>query len=269
MHGLGNDFVVLDAASRALKLNPEQVRRLADRRRGIGCDQVLLVEPAQGEEDFRYRIYNADGSESGQCGNGARCLGRFIERRRLSSKQTLRIATGQSEMTLWLLDEGLVRVDMGRPRLNPDEVPLRAASRQQSYRIQLAGGDEVEFAALSMGNPHAVLRVEHVDEAPVTSLGAQIAAHPGFVEGVNVGFMEVVDRSHLRLRVFERGAGETEACGSGACAAVVAGRLRGWLDEAVEVSLPGGALRIDWGGGNEPVLMTGPAEWVYEGWIEL
>lgn len=270
MHGLGNDFVVFDATREPLSLSPEQARHIADRHFGIGCDQILLAEPAPSADvDFRYRILNADGSESAQCGNGARCFLHFVRDLGLTDKEIVRVATRDGVLELQSLADGQVRVDMGVPRLDPAQVPIQAESRSMSYRLMLDEGHEVEFAAVSMGNPHAVLRVDDVDTAPVAELGPRLESHPFFPERANIGFLQVVDRQHGRLRVFERGAGETLACGSGACAAMVAGQLQGWLGESAELVLPGGTLRLEWSGEGQAVYMTGPAQTVYQGEIEL
>jgi diaminopimelate epimerase len=269
MHGLGNDFVVFDAVSQDVPLTPELVRKIADRRFGIGCDQVLLAEPARDlGVDFHYRIYNADGGEVAQCGNGARCLARFVLDQGLSDKQELIVSTALDTMRLVMRSDGQVRVNMGRPRLEPSNVPFKATVRAPRYRL-LVADTEVEIGAVSMGNPHAVLQVGSVDVAPVETLGAAIEGHAAFPERVNVGFMEIVDRNHIQLRVFERGVGETLACGSGACAAVVCGRLQALLDDSVTVSLPGGDLEIHWSGGEQPVYLTGPAQHVFDGCIDL
>lgn len=268
MHGLGNDFVVLDLITQNRAVTPELVKRLADRRFGIGCDQVLLVEPpTRPDVDFRYRIFNADGGEVYQCGNGARCFARFVRDHKLTGKDHLVVETGAGVIEL-ALKKGLVEVDMGVPRLEPAEIPIEAQSRQITYTLEI-GAQAVELSAVSMGNPHAVIVVDDVDTAPVAELGQALQCDPRFPEQVNVGFMQVVDRRHIRLRVYERGAGETLACGSGACAAVVAGRLRGLLDDSVVAALRGGELHIRWAGVGEPVVMSGPATSVYEGQILL
>jgi diaminopimelate epimerase len=270
MHGLGNDFVMFDATREPLSLTPGQARLIADRHFGIGCDQILLAEPAPTKDvDFRYRILNADGSESAQCGNGARCFLHFVRERGLTDKQTVRVATKCGQLELHMLADGQVRVDMGVPDFEPARVPIAAETRAGTYRLMLDEGHEVEFAAVSMGNPHAVLRVDDVRTAPVATLGPLLEPHPFFPERVNVGFLQVLDRGHGRLRVFERGTGETLACGSGACAAMVAGKLQGWFDPAVELQLSGGTLRLEWAGEGQPVYMTGPAQKVFEGEIEL
>jgi diaminopimelate epimerase len=269
MHGLGNDFVVIDAIHQNVALSPEQVRRLADRRYGIGCDQLLLVEaPSMQGTDFHYRIFNADGGEVGQCGNGARCFMRFVHEQGLTDKRELNVETASGRLQLVLEDDGLVTVNMGEPRLKPADIPFDAPAYAQTYTLAL-DGDELEIAAVSMGNPHAVIRVEDVEAAPVERLGPLIERHPRFPERVNAGFMQIIDFEHIRLRVYERGAGETRACGSGACAAVVAGRLWDQLSARVNVTLRGGNLVVSWAGKGYPVYMTGPATRVFEGRIEL
>lgn len=267
MHGLGNDFIVIDAINQSLQLSPEQTRLLADRHFGIGCDQLLLVETSELEGvDFRYRILNADGSEVEQCGNGARCFARFVYDKGLTDKETIVVETAGGIITLYLVEDQQVRVDMGIPRLIPSDIPFVADQQAVSYPIEVAG-ESLQIGAVSMGNPHAVLRVDNVDSAPVEQLGPLIEAHPCFPNRVNVGFMQVVDRQHIRLRVYERGAAETLACGSGACGAMVAGRVQGWLDETVTVTLPGGDLIIHWPGEGQSVQMTGPTVTVFEGVI--
>ena len=269
MHGLGNDFVVLDLITQSVRLDAPLIRFLADRHRGIGCDQVLVVEPPTDPDmDFLYRIYNQDGSEAQQCGNGARCVAKFIRDRRLSAKRRLRVQTLGGPISMSCGKGNVVTVSMGIPRIAPQEIPFTAARQATVYTLQ-ACGQPVEISAVSMGNPHAVLVVDDVETAPVATLGPALEQHPDFPERTNVGFMQVLDRGEVRLRVFERGAGETMACGSGACAAVVAGRIRGLLDERVRVRLPGGFLQIEWGGEGEPLLMTGPATTVFEGQIAL
>jgi diaminopimelate epimerase len=268
MHGLGNDFVVIDAVRQSVCLSADQVRHLADRHFGVGCDQVLIVEPAKGDADFRYRIFNADGSEVAQCGNGARCFARFVHEKGLTSKESIRVETHAGQLVLNLVGESDVLVDMGIPGHQPAEIPLNVPEESLTYPILLDGQD-YEFSAVSMGNPHAVLRVDDVRRAPVETVGPAIESHPLFPERVNVGFLEIVDRHQARLRVYERGSGETLACGSGACAAVVAGIEREWLDSPVDVSLPGGSLTIHWRGRGFPVMMQGPAVTVFEGEIDL
>ncbi len=269
MHGLGNDFVVIDATSQPINLTMEQIRLLADRRLGVGCDQVLLVEPpAQAEVDFTYRIFNADGSEVEQCGNGARCFAHYVRDKGLTRKDQIPVATAAGVITLYVEADGQITVDMGVPIFEPAEIPFAADARAEVYSLEVEA-TQLELSAVSLGNPHAVMRIEDVDKAPVSSLGPRIESHARFPRRVNVGFMQVVDRQHIRLRVYERGVGETLACGSGACAAVVVGRQRGWLDDKVTVSLPGGNLKIQWPGENQPVMMTGPAASVFEGRIRL
>jgi diaminopimelate epimerase len=269
MHGLGNDFVIIDAVNRPLTLTPEQIRFIADRHIGIGCDQLLVVEPAtDARADFRYRIFNADGSEAEQCGNGARCFARFVREHGLTAKDQLVLETRSGLLSTRLLDANLVTVDMGAPRLDPAAVPFLTEQAGPNYTLQI-GGEPFEINVVSMGNPHAVLLVDDVTRAAVERLGPLIEYDEHFPQRVNVGFMEIEDRTHIRLRVYERGAGETLACGSGACAAVVAGRQRGLLDERVLVELPGGNLFVQWEGGSGSVAMTGPATLVFEGTIAL
>lgn len=269
MHGLGNDFVVFDFISQRGYLSSEQVRFIADRRFGIGCDQVLIVEaPEQPDVDFRYRIFNADGSEVEQCGNGARCFARFVREQRLTNKRRIRVQTLSGIIELNVLADESVQVNMGAPIFAPLQIPFEAPAEASAYSLEV-NGKTVDVSAVSMGNPHAVLRVDNVDTAEVASLGAAIERHPRFPRRVNVGFMQVVDAHRIRLRVFERGSGETLACGTGACAAAVAGIRRGWLQSPVQVALPGGELNIEWQGANQPVLMTGPATTVFRGQVRL
>jgi len=269
MHGLGNDFVVIDAINQSVFLTTEQIQQLADRHTGIGFDQLLLVETASTPAaDFRYRIFNADGGEVGQCGNGARCFMQFVHDHGLSRKTTLQVETASGPLQLIRTDDGQITVDMGVPRLEPMEIPFIAPARDITYTLE-TNDIPLEIAAISVGNPHAVLLVDTVASAPVMELGPLIECHPRFPERVNVGFMEIVDVDTIRLRVYERGAGETRACGSGACAAVVAGRLWGRLSAEVKVLLNGGELVVSWRGEGQPVLMTGPATTVYQGRIEL
>ena len=269
MHGAGNDFVVFDGVTRPVPLTPEKIRRLADRHFGIGCDQVLLVErPTASGADFRYRIFNADGGEVEQCGNGARCFVRFVRDRRLTAKDEIAVETLSGMIYPRLEPDGNVTVNMGVPRLDPAAVPFEAGTRENVYDLEV-NGRKVNVTVLSMGNPHAVQVVPEVDSAPVNTQGPLIERHPRFPQRVNAGYMQIVDRGHIRLRVYERGAGETLACGSGACAAVVAGRQRGLLDDKVDVKLLGGTLRVSWAGEGQPVWMTGPAVTVFEGTIDL
>lgn len=269
MHGLGNDFVVIDAINQHVKLTTHQIRHLADRRFGVGCDQLLLVERSQQVDcEFRYRIFNANGREVEQCGNGARCFARFVHHKGLTEASRIPVQTKAGRIELIMHEDGQVSVDMGNPRLEPGEIPFQATVRAPRYALSVDGAT-VEIGAVSMGNPHAVLIVPHTDSAPVAKLGPQIEGHPRFPNQVNVGFMEIVDRSRIRLRVFERGVGETLACGSGACAAVVIGRIQGALDEKVTVQLRGGDLVVSWVGENHAVRMTGPATFVFEGSIDI
>jgi diaminopimelate epimerase len=269
MHGAGNDFVVFDGVTRPVVLTPEKIRRLADRHFGIGCDQVLVVErPTASGADFRYRIFNADGGEVEQCGNGARCFVRFVRDKRLTAKDEIAVETISGMIYPRLEPDGNVTVNMGVPRLDPAEVPFEAGKRENVYDLEVNGW-KLSVTVLSMGNPHAVQVVPQVDNAPVNTQGPLIERHPRFPQRVNAGYMQVVDRAHIRLRVYERGAGETLACGSGACAAVVAGRQRGLLDDKVDVKLLGGTLRVSWAGEGQPVWMTGPAVTVFEGTIDL
>ena len=269
MQGLGNDFVVIDAIRQKVHLTPEKIRFLADRHFGVGCDQVLLVESAhQAHADFRYRIFNADGSEVAQCGNGARCFARFVRDQGLSAKDEIQVDTDAGRLVLRHSDADQITVNMGVPRHAPAEIPLEAEEERYRYPVEV-DGRTWSFGAVSMGNPHAVLLVDDVDSAPVETLGPRLESHAVFPERVNVGFMQVQDAHNVRLRVFERGSGETLACGSGACAAVVVGIEQGLLLSPVKVELPGGNLSIAWQGRGFPVFMTGPAVKVFEGDIEL
>jgi len=269
MQGAGNDFVVIDAVSRSIELTTDQYRALADRHFGVGCDQILLVGPGTRTDcDFRYRIFNADGGEVQQCGNGARCFVRFVHDHGLTDKREIRVETAGGVIVPRLEGDGRVTVDMGPPRFEPAKIPFVAETQEQTYVVDV-DGEAIELAVLSMGNPHAVRLVCDVDSAPVDELGSRLERHPRFPERVNVGFMQVLHRREIRLRVFERGAGETLACGTGACAAVVAGIRRGLLDADVTVHARGGDLSIRWAGDNQPVFLTGPAEPVFEGEITL
>jgi diaminopimelate epimerase len=269
MHGLGNDFMVVDAISQPFRLRPELIRELADRNFGIGFDQLLVVEPpGLPDVDFRYRIFNADGSEVEQCGNGARCFARFVRDQRLTNKRVIRVQTAKGVIELKIGKDGLVMVNMGVPELNPPAIPFAADCQKNVYTVDV-DGQTVELSAVSMGNPHGVLVVDDVDTAPVATLGPMLEKHARFPARANIGFLQVIDRNHARLRVFERGSGETLACGSGACAAVVAGQLRGLLDTRVEVELRGGRLVIEWQGDGSPVMMEGPAKTVFEGQLRL
>ncbi len=269
MHGLGNDFVVIDGVRQSVSLTPAQLRFLGDRHFGVGCDQILLVEAASSPDiDFRYRIFNANGNEVEQCGNGARCFVRFVHDQGLCAKREIRVETLGGVIAPRLEADGEVTVAMGVPVFVPEEIPFISASGDLVQRLRV-GNDDVDITAVSMGNPHAVQLVADVDTAPVAVQGPLIESHPRFPRQVNAGFMQVVTRQDIRLRVFERGAGETLACGSGACAAVVAGIARGLLDSPVRVATRGGELEIAWGGPRTPVLMTGPAVSVFTGEIEL
>ena len=269
MHGLGNDFVVLDGVRQRIALSPEQLRYLGDRHFGVGCDQILLVEKASRPEiDFRYRIFNADGGEVEQCGNGARCFVRFVHEQGLTEKREIRVETMCGEIAPRLEADGKVTVDMGVPVFSAERIPFISTSVDLVQPLDVAG-EEVLITAVSMGNPHAVQVVADVDTAPVAVQGPLIESHPRFPQRVNAGFMQILGRQAIRLRVFERGAGETLACGTGACAAVVAGIARGLLDSPVRVTTRGGELTIAWEGDGAPVLMTGPAITVFTGEIEL
>jgi diaminopimelate epimerase len=269
MHGLGNDFVVIDATRAPVDLTPARVKAVADRHFGVGCDQLLVVEPAtQPDVDFRYRIFNADGGEVEQCGNGARCFVRFVHDKGLTDKREIRVETKSGVIAPRLREDGLVTVDMGVPELMPAKVPFVSDSDALVQPLQV-GDATVAITAVSMGNPHAVQVVADVDTAPVTGQGALIERHPRFPARVNAGFLQIVDAHRVRLRVFERGAGETLACGTGACAAVVAGIVRNLVESPVRVETRGGELEIAWGGPGTPVLMTGPAVTVFEGEMSL
>ncbi|QOY94789.1 diaminopimelate epimerase [Massilia sp. UMI-21] len=276
MHGAGNDFIVVDAIHQDVHLSAEQWRRLADRRFGIGADQILVVErPTSPGVDFRYRIFNSDGGEVEQCGNGARAFARFVSDKGLSGERSIRVETMKGIIAPRLEDDGSVTVDMGAPRLDPADLPFdnagldgRAEGEDTTWPLPV-GGQTQCVSVVSMGNPHAVQVVENVDTAAVESMGPAIETHPRFPNKVNAGFMQVVDRHHIRLRVFERGAGETLACGTGACAAVVAGIRRGLLDSPVRVSARGGELSVAWAGADQPVYLSGPAVTVFEGEVEI
>jgi diaminopimelate epimerase len=268
MHGLGNDFVVLDGVSQNVALTPAQIRGIADRRMGVGCDQVLVVETARGDADFRYRIFNADGGEVEQCGNGARCFVVFVRAQGLTDKRVLDVETMSGRIKPALEADGSVTVDMGEPRFAAADVPFIDGTGGITDVLDI-GGEEATVSVLSMGNPHAVQVVADVALAPVTTQGPSIEQHPRFPQRVNAGYMEVVDRATIRLRVWERGAGETMSCGTGACAASVAAIRRGLVDSPVRVSTRGGDLRIAWNGAGHPVRMTGPAVTVYTGQLNL
>lgn len=269
MHGLGNDFVVIDAINQQVKLTESQVKFLADRHFGIGCDQLLIVETSSlPEADFFYRIYNADGGEVGQCGNGARCFARFVHEKKLSDKTIIPVETASGLIELHIREDGQVRVDMGVPDFDPRTLPFEADEVHEYHDINVEG-EQYSIGAVSMGNPHAVLLIDDINEAPVESLGPALESHQRFPQRVNVGFMEIVDRTHINLRVFERGAGETLACGTGACAAAAVGIRNRLLDNKVIVHLSGGELEIEWQGHGQPLYMTGPATTVFEGEVSI
>jgi len=280
MHGCGNDFIMIDSVTQTVNLSAEKIRFLADRHFGVGCDQVLIVEPPSSPDvDFRYRIFNQDGSEVENCGNGARCFAKFVRDRRLTAKQTISVETNSGLMTLNVLKDGNISVDMGVPRLAAADIPF--ISQQPNidpamppYQYTLMVDDEsshesYDISTASMGNPHAVLIVDETASMDIEPIAKKIQQSPEFPEGVNVGFMQVLSRQEVNLRVYERGAGETLACGTGACAAVVCGQLRGLLDQHVTVNLTGGTVTIDWGGLNSPVIKTGPATTVFHGQIKI
>ncbi len=269
MHGLGNDFVVIDAINQSIDLSTEKIRFIADRHFGIGCDQLLLVESSDTDAaDFRYRIYNADGNEVEQCGNGARCFARFVHEEGLTDKDKIPVITKNGLITLEIKENNEVTVDMGIPQTAPQQIPFVTEHEAPLYHLEL-NGDSINFGAVSMGNPHAVITVENISAAPVEKIGKLLQANNHFPNSVNVGFMQIIDRGEINLRVFERGVGETQACGTGACAAVVAGHIQGLLDNTVDVNLPGGKLSIHWSGGQNPVMMTGPTASVFKGIISL
>ncbi len=269
MHGLGNDFVVIDAINQSVALDSATIRHIADRHFGVGCDQLLLVEQSQtAGVDFLYRIFNADGGEVEQCGNGARCFAVFVREKGLSDKDRIRVETASGIIELAIQADGQVTVNMGVPEFAPENIPFLAAEEQSEYTLEVAG-QTLNAGVVSMGNPHAVLTVDDIDTAPLDTVGAAIEQLAVFPNRVNVGFMQILDRSHIRLRVYERGAGETLACGTGACAAMVVGQIQGKLDQQVGVQLPGGRLQITWQGAGSPVMMTGPATTVFEGRISL
>lgn len=269
MHGLGNDFVVIDLLSQNAKLTAEQIRYIADRHIGIGCDQVLLVEPpTTTDTDFHYRIYNCDGNEVEQCGNGARCFGKFVTDKKLSGKRQLKVSTKAGQINIDVVDSNTVRVEMGTPNFDPASLPFVIDTAAKTYSVSHEQGTS-EISAVSMGNPHAVMVVDNIDTAAVNSLGKVLECHSQFPNNVNVGFMQILSRNAIKLRVYERGVGETQACGSGACAAVAAGINNGLLDAEVNVELVGGQLTIQWSGGNSPLIMTGSATKVFDGKITL
>ncbi|WP_126468185.1 diaminopimelate epimerase [Pragia fontium] len=269
MHGLGNDFMVVDAVTQNVYFSPELIRRLADRHYGVGFDQLLVVEaPYDPDLDFHYRIFNPDGGEVAQCGNGARCFARFVRLKGLTNKRDIRVSTQNGRMTLSVSEDELVTVNMGEPDFEPSRIPFRAAKMEKTYILR-AAEHTVFGGVVSMGNPHCVLQVENVDLANVEQLGPLLENHERFPERANIGFMQVLHRGSIRLRVYERGAGETQACGSGACSAAAVGMIQGLLDDKVNVELPGGSLQIAWKGPGHPLYMVGPATHVYDGFIHL
>ena len=273
MHGLGNDFMVLDLLANDIELSAAQIRKLADRHTGIGFDQLLQIEaPTEAGVDFNYRIFNPDGTEVEHCGNGARCFARYVSDKGLTTKNPISVKTLNRVLSLHINGNGEVTVDMGKPDFVPAQIPFNANVQANSYhRELLVDGRKLnlEFSALSMGNPHALIIVEDIENTAVKDIGEALGAHPDFPQGVNVGYMQILNRSRLILRVYERGVGETRACGTGACAAVVAGCLQGQLDDTVEVQSRGGQLSVNWRQQDSPVLMTGPVTTVYEGSIQL
>ncbi len=270
MHGLGNDFMVIDAINQSVSLSAEKIRSLANRHFGVGFDQLLMIEPPDRKDaDFRYRIYNADGHEVEQCGNGARCFATFVRSHGLTKDTTIAVSTAAGLLILKVQPDGQVQVDMGRPEFAPERIPFDSVEQQDRYSLHI-DGQTLEFGVVSMGNPHAIQLVNDIESAPVAELGPLIESHEAFPNRVNAGFMQVLDESHIRVRVYERGAGETLACGSGACAAVAVGRLWGMLAGNVEVELSGGKLVIQWAGSdNDRVFMTGPATHVFDAELEL
>ena len=269
MHGLGNDFVIIDAVTQNVRITASMARRLSDRKTGIGCDQLLVIEPPSDPDiDFNYRIFNCDGAEVEQCGNGARCLARFVHDRRLTGKNPIRVKTSNRVIELHIDDKNLVSVDMGIPELEPAEIPFQAVEKARLYPIDV-DGESLQIAAVSMGNPHAVITVDNVATAAVAELGAKIESHPRFPNRVNVGFMQIHSRREIKLRVYERGVAETDACGSGACAAAVAAIQQGLVDSPVTLQLTRGSLKIDWQGEGHTLIMTGPAATVFHGRIRI
>ena len=268
MHGLGNDFVLIDCVNQSVNLSLDQLRNIANRRLGIGCDQILLIERTESDADFRYRIFNSDGGEVEQCGNGARCLVSYVYDKGMIQKKEISVETLGGIIFSKLEINGEVTVNMGTPKFEPEKIPFIADKRMLTYLLEV-NEKQIEFSILSMGNPHAVQVVEDINQSPVLVEGSLIESHSRFPKHVNAGYMQIVNREHINLRVYERGAGETLSCGTGACAAVVAGITRGLLDSRVTVSTTGGNLSICWEGDNNPVWMTGPTVSVFDGEIEL
>lgn len=269
MHGLGNDFVVIDGVRQHINLTTNAIKHIADRNLGIGCDQILLIEPPSDKTvDFNYRIFNCDGSEVDQCGNGARCMGRFIADQQLSGKKTILLQTKNRTMEVSATSKNQVTVNMGPPIFTPDDIPFKVVQQEKLYPLKV-GTHDLNIAALSLGNPHAVIQVDDTDTALVNDIGPLVQEHSQFPESVNVGFMQIIDRQNIRLRVYERGVGETQACGSGACAAAVTAIQQNLVDTKVKLELLGGSLSVEWQGETTPILMTGPAETVFHGKIKL
>ena len=268
MHGLGNDFVLIDCVNQFVQLSPEQLRYIANRRLGIGCDQILFVEKAKSDADFRYRIFNSDGGEVEQCGNGARCFVRYVYDRGMTQKKEVLVETLSGTIVSKLEANGEVTVNMGIPKFEPEEIPFIVEKRMLTYLLDV-DGKQIEFSILSMGNPHAVQIVDDIHQTQILTEGALIENHSRFPQHVNAGYMQIINREHINLRVYERGVGETLSCGTGACAAVVAGVTQGLLNSIVKVNTVGGSLSICWEGENSPVWMTGPAISVFDGEIEL
>lgn len=267
MHGLGNDFMVIDAVTQNVHLSTEMIKRMADRYTGVGFDQLLIVEPPYvPDSDFHYRIFNSDGSEVEQCGNGARCFARFVRLKGLSRKRVLKVSTMKGNIILTVNDDNTVRVNMGQPIFEPNKIPFKAIKEEKTYIIR-AQEQTILCGVASMGNPHCVVQVDNIVTAKVATIGPLLEQHERFPERANIGFMHIIDRNNINLRVFERGVGETQACGTGACAAVAVGINQGLLNKHVNVNLPGGKLLIEWKGGNQPLYMTGPATHVYDGFI--
>ena len=269
MHGAGNDFVMIDAITQTVKFTAKLARKISDRQFGIGCDQILLVEaPDDADVDFNYRIFNADGGEVEQCGNGARCFAKFVRDRKLCARNPIRVSTTSGNIEITTNSDNTYSVDMGKPNFEPEKIPLAVDKKQDIYTAELKL-DPIEFAAVSMGNPHAVLTVDNVDVVPVKILGGKLEKHSIFPNRANIGFMQVLNEQEINLRVYERGTGETLACGTGACAAVVSGIAQDRLTTPVKVNLPGGALTIDWQGQERSVILTGPAKTVFHGQIRV
>lgn len=269
MHGLGNDFIVIDNVTQNVFFSKDKIQKLADRNFGIGFDQMLLVEPPYDpEQDFHYRIFNADGTEVSQCGNGARCFAKFVKIKGLTNRNKVVVSTKAGKMILYLEKDGQVTVNMGKPIFEPSKIPLKANKEEGVYLVR-ADDQTFMLGSVSMGNPHCVLEVNDVQSADVARIGPLLEKHERFPEGVNVGFMQIINDSHIKLRVFERGAGETLACGSGACAAVVIGQIQGKLSKDVQVDLPGGSLQVRWQGRDNVLKMTGPAEHIFDGTLVI